>query len=98
MPARPRIAALIAVVAPFPASSRPAPAPPLPPPAWALPPPARARRAGRMPPAEVDPEPASAEATEALAAELAATLGAGDVVLVSGELGAGKTTFVRGAC
>ena len=36
--------------------------------------------------------------TEALAAGLAARLGAGDVVLVEGELGAGKTTFVRGAC
>jgi tRNA threonylcarbamoyladenosine biosynthesis protein TsaE len=36
--------------------------------------------------------------TEAVAAELAARLNAGDVVLVSGELGAGKTTFVRGAC
>ncbi|MBV9808385.1 MAG: tRNA (adenosine(37)-N6)-threonylcarbamoyltransferase complex ATPase subunit type 1 TsaE [Solirubrobacterales bacterium] len=36
--------------------------------------------------------------TEALAAELAATLSPGDVVLVEGELGAGKTTFVRGAC
>jgi tRNA threonylcarbamoyladenosine biosynthesis protein TsaE len=36
--------------------------------------------------------------TEALAAELAAKLAAGDVVLVEGELGAGKTTFVRGAC
>jgi tRNA threonylcarbamoyladenosine biosynthesis protein TsaE len=36
--------------------------------------------------------------TEALAAELAAGLAAGDVVLVDGELGAGKTTFVRGAC
>src|SRR6201990_443469 len=36
--------------------------------------------------------------TEALAAKLATKLAAGDVVLVEGELGAGKTTFVRGAC
>src|SRR5579859_7165481 len=35
--------------------------------------------------------------TEALGAELARGLEAGDVVLVEGELGAGKTTFVRGA-
>jgi tRNA threonylcarbamoyladenosine biosynthesis protein TsaE len=35
--------------------------------------------------------------TEALGAELAAALLPGDVVLVRGELGAGKTTFVRGA-
>ncbi len=40
----------------------------------------------------------SSEQTEALAAELAARLQAGDVVLVEGELGSGKTTFVRGAC
>ncbi len=35
--------------------------------------------------------------TEALAGRLADTLVPGDVVTVSGELGAGKTTFVRGA-
>ncbi len=35
--------------------------------------------------------------TEALGAALAARLTPGDVVLVEGELGAGKTTFVRGA-
>src|SRR6476661_8466542 len=39
----------------------------------------------------------SATETEAVAAGLAERLRAGDVVLVSGELGAGKTTFVRGA-
>jgi tRNA threonylcarbamoyladenosine biosynthesis protein TsaE len=42
-------------------------------------------------------ETASPAETEALAARLAVGLRAGDVVLVSGELGAGKTTFVRGA-
>jgi tRNA threonylcarbamoyladenosine biosynthesis protein TsaE len=35
--------------------------------------------------------------TEALGAKLAAGLRDGDVVLVRGELGSGKTTFVRGA-
>ncbi len=35
--------------------------------------------------------------TESLGAELAAELRGGDVVLVRGELGAGKTTLVRGA-
>ena len=38
------------------------------------------------------------EATEAIGARLAAALAPGDVVLVSGELGSGKTTLVRGAC
>jgi tRNA threonylcarbamoyladenosine biosynthesis protein TsaE len=36
--------------------------------------------------------------TEAVGAELARRLRPGDVVLISGELGSGKTTFVRGAC
>ncbi len=38
----------------------------------------------------------SAEATRALGAAFAGVLCAGDVVLVAGELGAGKTTFVQG--
>lgn len=41
---------------------------------------------------------ASAEETEAIAARLVTRLEIGDVVTVSGELGTGKTTFVRGAC
>ena len=39
----------------------------------------------------------SPEETERLAGRLAAGLAPGDVVLVQGELGSGKTTFVRGA-
>jgi tRNA threonylcarbamoyladenosine biosynthesis protein TsaE len=39
----------------------------------------------------------SPEETERAGAQLAARLQPGDVVLVSGELGAGKSTFVRGA-
>jgi tRNA threonylcarbamoyladenosine biosynthesis protein TsaE len=41
---------------------------------------------------------ASAEGTEEVASRLAPRLRPGDVVTVSGELGTGKTTFVRGAC
>lgn len=41
---------------------------------------------------------ASAEETEALGAQIAAKLEPGDLVTVSGELGTGKTTLVRGAC
>lgn len=40
----------------------------------------------------------SAAETEALGARIAEQLAAGDVVLVSGDLGAGKTTLIRGAC
>ena len=40
----------------------------------------------------------SAAETEAVGERLAADLGPGDVVLVSGELGTGKTTLIRGAC
>ena len=36
--------------------------------------------------------------TEEIAGRLATGLVPGDVVTVSGELGSGKTTFVRGAC
>jgi tRNA threonylcarbamoyladenosine biosynthesis protein TsaE len=43
-------------------------------------------------------ETATPEETERAGAELAQRLSPGDVVLVSGELGTGKTTFVRGAC
>ena len=42
-------------------------------------------------------ETASPEGTEAAGADLAAGLNAGDVVLVSGELGAGRPR-IRGAC
>jgi tRNA threonylcarbamoyladenosine biosynthesis protein TsaE len=40
----------------------------------------------------------SAAETEALGARIAARLVPGDVVLVRGEVGAGKTTLIRGAC
>ena len=40
----------------------------------------------------------SAAETEAIGAELAARLRPGDVVTVSGDVGAGKTTLIRGAC
>jgi tRNA threonylcarbamoyladenosine biosynthesis protein TsaE len=40
----------------------------------------------------------SAAETEAAGAELAASLAPGDVVVVVGEVGAGKTTLIRGAC
>jgi tRNA threonylcarbamoyladenosine biosynthesis protein TsaE len=39
---------------------------------------------------------ASEEETQAVARDLAATLQRGDVLLLAGDLGAGKTTFVKG--
>ena len=39
---------------------------------------------------------ASEEETRAVAREFAATLKSGDVLLLAGDLGAGKTTFVKG--
>src|SRR5262245_4171594 len=39
---------------------------------------------------------ASAEGTEAAGEQLGTTLGRGDVVALTGELGAGKTCFVKG--
>ena len=46
---------------------------------------------------QVELASSSPEETEEIAGQLAATLRLDDVVTVSGELGAGKTTFVRGA-
>ena len=45
----------------------------------------------------VELESSSPEETERIAAVVAGRLAAGDVVTVAGELGAGKTTFIRGA-
>jgi tRNA threonylcarbamoyladenosine biosynthesis protein TsaE len=42
-------------------------------------------------------ETSDSRQTEALGAELAAALSVGDIVLVRGDVGTGKTTFVRGA-
>jgi tRNA threonylcarbamoyladenosine biosynthesis protein TsaE len=49
------------------------------------------------PPAEIITTESATE-TEAFGARLAARLGPGDVVVLSGEVGAGKTTLIRGAC
>ena len=49
-------------------------------------------------PTSTEHDTTAAAETEAVAARLAQDLTAGDIVLVSGDLGAGKTTFVRGAC
>ena len=60
---------------------------------------ARVRALPRLPAIERGREPSGRPApaeTEALGERIAAELAPGDVVLVSGELGAGKTTFIRG--
>jgi tRNA threonylcarbamoyladenosine biosynthesis protein TsaE len=46
----------------------------------------------------IELDSSSPEETESIAARLAAALAPGDVVTVAGEMGSGKTTFVRGAC
>ena len=46
----------------------------------------------------IEVESSSPEETEQIAAALARELQPGDVVGVEGELGSGKTTFIRGAC
>jgi tRNA threonylcarbamoyladenosine biosynthesis protein TsaE len=46
----------------------------------------------------IELESSSPEETERIAAGLASALRPGDLVTVAGGLGAGKTTFVRGAC
>jgi len=43
-------------------------------------------------------ETRSAAETEALGSMIASGLVAGDVVVIGGEIGAGKTTLIRGAC
>ncbi|HID32566.1 MAG TPA: tRNA (adenosine(37)-N6)-threonylcarbamoyltransferase complex ATPase subunit type 1 TsaE, partial [bacterium (Candidatus Stahlbacteria)] len=40
----------------------------------------------------------SPEATMAIGKDLASSLKSGDVVALFGELGSGKTTFIRGIC
>ena len=46
----------------------------------------------------IELESSSPDETERVAALVARELAVGDLVTVSGELGVGKTTFVRGAC
>jgi tRNA threonylcarbamoyladenosine biosynthesis protein TsaE len=58
----------------------------------------RGGSAGEAEEPPVSSRTSSAAETEAIGERIGAGLGPGDVVLVSGELGAGKTTLIRGAC
>lgn len=51
-----------------------------------------------MPAPRIREETENADQTGRIGTRLAEGLALGDVVIVSGELGAGKTTLVRGAC
>lgn len=53
-------------------------------------------RLGSAPSWELRARPTTAEETQALGAELGRVLEAGDVVVLTGALGAGKTTFTQG--
>lgn len=50
----------------------------------------------RQRPADLTATTASAEQTQAIAATLGAAARAGDVLVLAGDLGAGKTTFTKG--
>lgn len=50
----------------------------------------------QTPPADLTVETSAPEQTQAIAAAVAGTVRAGDVLVLAGDLGAGKTTFTKG--